>query len=236
MKRCQKLKPQKKQEKKKLERLWNWTFKLFHVWQTLDPLRTIDPLQNVWWVILFAFVILQYTLPTLRLRTKNGAPQFPTHIFKAKQSIDLYENVCKLFSCKTHTSLVPSLRGFSWEVWNGKEKLVNLSHFAGPFPEHSPWTQKHWPQLWKLCCQILRARKQPPQGQTAKYIFSVSQRWKISWGQLIQDPGDLPLTLSRLQNTHVTCIFNMHTRRRAVATDYTRPHDNMQSKQHFYLA
>lgn len=59
-----------------------------------------------------------YTPPTFWLGTKSGMPQFPAHIFLAKQSIDLYENVCKLFSCKTRTSLVLSQGDFSWEVWN----------------------------------------------------------------------------------------------------------------------
>lgn len=54
--------PQKKYERRKdWVSLWKFILKRFHVWQTLDPLRTTDPLQNVWWVLLFAFVILHST-------------------------------------------------------------------------------------------------------------------------------------------------------------------------------
>lgn len=72
-----------------------------------------------------------YTPQTLRLRTKNGPPQFPVHIFKAKQSIDSYENV---FGRKTHNkpstvSEGPPLEKFEMEKRNWRIYLTLPGHF-----------------------------------------------------------------------------------------------------------
>lgn len=62
-----------------------------------------------------------YTLQTSCLRTKNRAAQFPAHIFQVKQSIDSYENVSKLFTCKTRTRLY-CCKGVSWEKFEMERK------------------------------------------------------------------------------------------------------------------
>lgn len=71
-------------KKKKLVSLWNYTLKLYRVWQTFDPLRAIDPQQNVWRVVLFALVVLHPTDSEQRTGRHNSQLIF----FKAKQSID----------------------------------------------------------------------------------------------------------------------------------------------------
>lgn len=169
--------------------LWNFTFKMFRVWQTLDLLRTTDPLKKC---LVSHTVCLRHILLTLRLRTKNRAPQFPAHIFKAKQSIDSYENVCELFICKTYKPCTVSqgllLRSLKWKRNIGEfislRQVISWTFaFGHAAADHSFGIMLSDPEGQKTAS---------PQGQTAEYIFSVSHGWKTSRGQLIQDPGDIP--------------------------------------------
>lgn len=156
-----------------------------------------------------------YTLQTSWLRTNNGAPQFPIHIFKAKQSIDSYENVCKLFRRKTHTGLVPSPRDFSWEVWNGKREtgriyLTSPGHFLNIHLGHGATDHSF---------EIMLS---DPEGQTTTPHPKVKQ-WSVLYilcftkmknlrRAVNPRPGWYPPDLEPPQYTHETCIVSMHRR------------------------
>lgn len=82
------------------------------------------------WLVSHSICLCHITLYRhFGLRTKNGAPHFPAHIFKATQSIESYKNVCKLFRRKTLTSLVPSPRNFEMGKRNWRIYLTLPGHF-----------------------------------------------------------------------------------------------------------
>lgn len=115
-----------------------------------------------------------YTLPTSCFRTKNVAPQFPAHIFQAKQSIDSYENVCKLFTCKTHTSLYCckgiSVEKFEMEKKNWTIYLTLPGHFLNIYLGHGAADHS-----FKMLSECDRKKTAFPRSN-GKYIFSVSRR------------------------------------------------------------
>lgn len=152
-----------------------------------------------------------YTLQTFWVRTKNGAPQFPAHIFKAKQSIDSYENVCKLFRTKTHTSRTVSkgiyLRSLKWKREIGE--FISLCQVIS-------WTftldMEPLTAGLKLCCQILRRRKQPaPKVKQLSILYILCfTKMKNLRRAVNPRPEWYPPDLVPPQNTHETCIVSMH--------------------------
>lgn len=114
---------------------------------------------------------------------------FRCSLFSAKQSIDSYENVGKPFSSGDKVRSVV-------ESASAHYPYVRL---RPPFADH---------ELFKWCCHDPSGEKLPPQGQWAMSVLLVSQRWKTSRGQLIQDPGNIRLTLSPTQSTRANTIVS----------------------------
>lgn len=111
-----------------------------------------------------------YTLQTSCLRTKNRAAQFPAHIFQVKQSIDSYENVCMLFTCKSRTRLY-CCKGISWEKFEMEKKnwtiyLTLPDHFLNVYLRMKPLTT-----ALKMLSEP-DGKKTASQGQTAS-IYSL---------------------------------------------------------------
>lgn len=126
--------------------------------------------------------------------------------------------MCKLFSCKTHTSFVLSQRDSSGEVWNGKVKLENLSHFAGSFPQHSPLTT-----ALKLCYCVISWEVEYDLPKVKHWsIYSVSQRWNNLQRAVNPRPDWHTPDLEPPPNTHETYCYYV-SQRRSMFWSYTDP-------------
>lgn len=107
-------------KEEKLVSLCNCSLTFYYVWQTLDPLRTTDPQQNDWWVMLFAFVVLYSTDSEHR----TGATR---QIFKAKQSRFIWECVRAVQLCDPYELYTVS-KGLLLRIlkWKKKGKFFSL--------------------------------------------------------------------------------------------------------------